>query len=62
MSESKPTSKPIGSIQSLEGTILRALSGAALGSTSTPVAKAVAKSPKAMTPRGASSKKALASK
>jgi excisionase family DNA binding protein len=62
MSASKPTPKPTGNIQSLEGTILRALSGAALGSTSKPVAKAVRKSLKPMTPRGPSPKKAPASK
>jgi excisionase family DNA binding protein len=44
----------MGNIQSLEGTILRALSGAALGSTPKPVAKAVGKSLKPMTPRGPS--------
>jgi excisionase family DNA binding protein len=56
MSASKPTPKPTGTIQSLEGTLLRALSGAALGVTSKPVAKAVGKSLKAATPRGRSPK------
>jgi excisionase family DNA binding protein len=60
MSASKPTPKPIGKIQSLEGALLRALSGAASGSK--PVAKAVRKALKAMTPRGPSPKTAPASK
>jgi excisionase family DNA binding protein len=58
MSASKPTPNPTSKVQSLEGTILRALSGA----TSKQVTKAVGESLEAMTPRGPSAKKTPASK
>jgi excisionase family DNA binding protein len=60
MSTSKPNPKPGGNIQSLEGTILRALSGAESRSKS--VAKAGRKSLKPISPRGPSPKKTPASK